>query len=739
MKKDPRTLIHTPADLATEHLAWAKRNVEEQGIPWGIPSVDRHVIPMRPGDLVGLIGRPGHGKSSLMAYLARTQAKRIMARGTADKEAVVYVTWESSAEEIENFFIADDKMSASDIAWGRADIEEIKRRAVKRARVPIWVIGHGIGRASPNTPRMTVDVVYQAIESMQEDYGIRPVLVLLDYMQLIPVMKSESRVERVTDAVIRAKELAQRAAVPVVAGVQARRDVDKYKQPIPEKSDAQWACLAGDVKIANSENGFYITAKDLWETMRERGSFPVYAMDVDTFKIKTAHIVEAKRNPSEQIYKLSCSDGSTIRANSRHKFYTQHGWSELSELRVGDWIAVAKRLPVTCKSSELTEREAYVLGLLLGDGTIVRSAVLSNSDWEILHSFKNAVESEWPDYTVRFRKQTNWDVWDATIVRVDGRVFPNCNETLLWLKRIGVFGKTAAEKYVPRLSFDDAAAAELLSGLFTTDGSVFVDNDGHLSLGFSGCSRMLVNDVRRLLLRFGISSYMRQQRRHGTRKPINQLHVSVMDAHTFAEYIKIRGRKGYILNDFLSRNKIPFGRSMGDLLPPAWNLASVDILKQHHLRSRFNNVKGRAITRGRMRQIANATQNETLAMYADCDLSWRRVTGIEPDGFEHTYDFYVPGLNNFVANNFIVHNSGVEQTVDKLFGLWRPILSPGFENMAIEIEGINGTLVVNDKLLIMRMLKQRFEDGRRTWALYFAPQYLKLAEMELAYEQSGGY
>lgn len=459
MKKDPRTLIHTPADLASEHLAWAKRNIEEPGIPWGIPAVDRYVIPMRPGDLIGLIGRPGHGKSSLMAYLARAHAKRIMARGTADKEAVVYVTWESSAEEIENFFIADDQVSASDIAWGRADIEEIKRRAVKRARVPIWVIGHGIGRASPNTPRMTVDVVYQAIESMEEDYGIRPALVLLDYMQLIPVMRAESRVERVTDAVIRAKELAQRAAVPVVAGVQARRDVDNYKYPIPEKSDAQWACLAGDVKILNSQSGTHTTAIELWKTMHECGHhFSVYALDENTLKIGKANIVAAKRNPKERIYKLICSDGSTIRANARHRFYTQHGWTKLSELSLGDYVAMAKRLP---------------------------------------------------------------------------------------------------------------------------------------------------------------------------------------------------------------------------------------------------------------------------------ELSWRQIVSIEPDGFEHTYDFHVPGLNNFVANDFVVHNSGVEQTVDKLFGLWRPILSPGFENMVIEIEGINGTIVVNDKLLIMRMLKQRFEDGRRTWALYFAPQYLKLAEMEL--------
>jgi len=240
-KGDVRVLIHTPADLAVEHLEWAKRNRTSPGVPWGIRGIDAKVIPMRAGDLVAMIGRPGHGKSTIMAYFARAESKRIAQRGTQDKECVVYVTWESSAEEIENFFAADDKFSASDIAWGKADPEYLTAKAARRAAMPIWVIGHGIGRAKPGTPRMTVDAVYQAIESMEQDYGVKPSLVLLDYIQIIPVERAAERTEQVSEAVIRAKELAQRIGVPIVAGVQARRDVDLYKTPIPEKSDAQWS------------------------------------------------------------------------------------------------------------------------------------------------------------------------------------------------------------------------------------------------------------------------------------------------------------------------------------------------------------------------------------------------------------------------------------------------------------------------------------------------------------------
>ena len=132
-------LVNTPADLATQYAAWYRGVLGNPGVQWGIRSVDEIVIPMRPGELVGLVARPGHGKSSMMAYLARAEAKRILARKEKDagnREVVVYVTWESSAEEIETFFMSDGEYSASDVAWGRVPYEKIMKKLVKRAAFP---------------------------------------------------------------------------------------------------------------------------------------------------------------------------------------------------------------------------------------------------------------------------------------------------------------------------------------------------------------------------------------------------------------------------------------------------------------------------------------------------------------------------------------------------------------------------------------------------------------------------
>lgn len=241
---DVRNLVHTPAELSDAFVKWAERIQANPGIPFGVQAVDKVVIPFRPGDLIGIVARPGHGKSSLMAYLAREEAERIKERGAAGTEAVVYCTWESAVEELENFFQADDKYSATDIAWGRADLETVRARAIKRVSLPIWVIGHGIGRAGKKMPRMTPEVILGAIETMQQDFGVKPTLMLFDYLQLIPVKHARDRVHQVTEVPIRVKEVGLRIGAPAVVGIQAGRSVDKRAIPIPEMADCQWGSSA---------------------------------------------------------------------------------------------------------------------------------------------------------------------------------------------------------------------------------------------------------------------------------------------------------------------------------------------------------------------------------------------------------------------------------------------------------------------------------------------------------------
>jgi len=238
-----RALVHTPAEIGKAYLAWAERLQEDTGISWGVPDIDKKVIPMRAGELISVLSRPGHGKTSLMARMARLEAQRIIERNGEPPypEAVVYCTWEQSAEELNAMFQASQEYTISDIAWGRAPLKVIQAQSLKRASLPIWVIGHGIGRAHHKAPRLTPDTVLEAIESMEEDFDVKPTLMLFDYLQLIPSKNYNDRVQQVTEMPIRIKELALRIGCPAFCGVQAARRVDERDDKIPEMRDAQWA------------------------------------------------------------------------------------------------------------------------------------------------------------------------------------------------------------------------------------------------------------------------------------------------------------------------------------------------------------------------------------------------------------------------------------------------------------------------------------------------------------------
>ena len=723
-------LVNSPAELSAAYASWYKQTLTNPGIPWGIPAIDKYVIPMRPGDLVGLVARPGHGKSSLMAYLARAEAKRIVERGKAGEEVIVYVTWESSAEEVETFFLSDGRWSASDIAWGRVPYEDIARRLVKRAQFPVWTIGHSIAKAGRPMPRMTLPAVLGAIESMQADYGIRPVLLLFDYLQLIPVANARNRIEQVLEAPPLIKELAMRVGVPAVCGVQASRQVDERKWKVPQPYDCQWGCIAGDVEIIDAETGYSMTIAEIYANWS--GRLSLHSLDMESLRLKRGSFAtKIKRNPQEQIYKLDCGTSGTIRANSRHQFLTPDGWKETCELEIGDLVARANNLPINTDSA-ISNDLALIIGMLLGDGVMVRTLTLSNSDHELHRAFSDAVIREWDgELETSLRKQTMWDVWDATIRRADGRIFPHGNRALNLFKKLGLFGQTAANKHVPRFRLGDSQAASLLGGLFATDGCVTFRNK-RPQVSFFSCSRQLVSDVQNLLLRLGITSGIRAQEKDRKMK-LWILRVCGYDLRKFSDLVEIPGRKGRVLSSFFDAHSKDFGRSMGDLLPAEWNLEAIEIIKRHHLRSRFNNVKGRAITRGRMLQIAETIDSAQLRKFANSQIGWVAVKNIKPDGFEHTYDLHVPNTENYIANGFVTHNSSIEQAADKLFGLWRPIRTEpiGAEPIEIEYTEDNRTAVldITDTLLIMQMLKQRGDAGRKTWGLHFAPQYLRLEEM----------
>ncbi len=233
-------LVHNPADLATETVQWAEHLLTTPGVPFGVPCVDAQMNPMHPGDLVVICGRPGAGKTSMLAAIARAEAKRIQARKAQD-EVVLYVTWEQVTEEINLVLDVNSAYTATEVMRGEVDIETVRRQASKRVELPIWIIGGSIARTNTKSLRMYPDVIFSAIEAAVEEKQIKPTLLLFDYIQIIPARNISEKVLQVSVSAELVKELAIRIGCPGVIGAQARRDVEDREFKIPTTRDAQWA------------------------------------------------------------------------------------------------------------------------------------------------------------------------------------------------------------------------------------------------------------------------------------------------------------------------------------------------------------------------------------------------------------------------------------------------------------------------------------------------------------------
>lgn len=235
-------IVYTPNDVSTLSLAAIKERREhpDSGVRCYIPTVDKVLKPCRGGELVTVMGRPSNYKSGFMQYWARHVAQDIAATGNPDAEMVVYITWEMAVEELGVYDLAAAlQISTDDLQDGKLDDaawERLQAQAMKRAALPLWIIGHSIERRHKR-PNLSLSNIAQALTWIDEQMGKHPRIVFLDYLQLMQAERGEERRTQVIENVHRSKDMSYHLGCPVVLGVQAGRQVDERNWKLPEMGD----------------------------------------------------------------------------------------------------------------------------------------------------------------------------------------------------------------------------------------------------------------------------------------------------------------------------------------------------------------------------------------------------------------------------------------------------------------------------------------------------------------------
>jgi replicative DNA helicase len=187
------------------------------------------------------------------------------------------------------------------------------------------------------------------------------------------------------------------------------------------------------------------------------------------------------------------------------------------------------------------------------------------------------------------------------------------------------------------------------------------------------------------LIRLGISASLKRVSQNG--KGRDQYHITITgkpDLEIFTKKIGTVGayKQGRLaeVQTYLEEHDANTNR---DVIPNnIWRMHVVPAMQQIGMTTRQmqaaietqycgTGLYKQNVSRERALRVANVVQSPELQTLAASDIYWDSIISIEPDNEEQVYDLTVPGHQNFVANNVIVHNS-LEQDADIVMFIYRP-------------------------------------------------------------------
>jgi len=508
-------------------------------------------------------------------------------------------------------------------------------------------------------------------------------LVIVDYLQLMTSGKRvESRQLEVSEFSRQMKLLAKELEVPVIAISQLNRGAEQRQDKKPQMSDLRESgCLTQDTRVLRADTGAETTMGELFALGAR--DVPVWTLD-DRLQYVRRHLTHVFPTGVRPVFRLRLASGKHVTATANHPFLTYEGWTALGDLAVGDRVGVPRHVPGPERMTRWDDRRVVMLAHLLGDGSFVkRRPVRYASIDEANLSAVGEAAGAFGITPIR----DDYAAARVTTLRLPAP-YPlghgKRNPIAEWLDDFGLFGARSHEKFVPSAVFHlpKEQIALFVRHLWATDGSVTVHANGKGGrVYYASTSRRLVDDLSRLLLRFGISTRIRTTRKAGYRDGYTLDVSGADDQRRFLQEIGVHGARGFQAERLLEIVRSVTANTNVDTVPrQVWEDVRDLLAEQGMSHREFAAAMGtqfcgsamwkRAPSRQRLGRVAEILGSEDLEIMAVNDLLWDEVVAIEPMGEEQVFDATVVGGHNFIANGIAVHNS-IEQDADIVMLLHR--------------------------------------------------------------------
>ncbi len=337
------------------------------------------------------------------------------------------------------------------------------------------------------------------------------------------------------------------------------------------------------------------------------------------------------KTATKAVVRLQTAEGYQLRLTPDHRIrrvtqFTRHAteteWCEAGELRQGDRVLLNDHRQQTRWQGDYTREQGYLMGLLIGDGTLKQDAavlsvwkqpLVANGVDAISNAGVQAVMAEALQAAQSLSHRADFTGWHEVAGRNEYRLKLSAVRDLAFELEMQP-GKKHMSPKLEKTSSDFYQG--FLRGFFDADGSVQGSQAKGVSIRLAQSDLPRLQSVQRMLLRLGIASRIYQNRRQAGQQLLP-------DSKGGEKQYSVNAQHELVIS---GENLLQFHEQIG--------FADVDKAQRlhdalHHYQRKLN----------RERFVA-------------------RVDAITEDGLEDVYDVQVPGINTFDANGLHAHNCG---------------------------------------------------------------------------------
>ncbi len=378
-------------------------------------------------------------------------------------------------------------------------------------------------------------------------------------------------------------------------------------------------CVTGDTFVMTAEG-----ARQVWELVGKRCELVVNG---NCFASTRQGFFATGRR---QVLRLETVEGFELRLTPDHpvrrasrvtRWSAEFEWVEARKLKAGDRILLDDHRSLKGWPGPLGEAEGYLVGVLLGDGTLKddkavlsvwTSAQAANGDG--LESMgPRAVMAEALKYAKCLPHRSDFRGWIPVAGRGEHRLSLGSVRKIAQQLGLAPGNKTITPEMEKCSSLFYQG---MLRGLFDTDGSVQGTQSKGASVRLAQSDLSLLRAVQRMLARLGIIGRIYKNRRpEGT--------ATFPDGKGGRREYQVRAQHELVIT---GENLLRFAQKIG----------FADTVKSTRLHSLLSSYRRRL----------------------DKESFLATVQSLTPAGIEEVFDVQVPGVNAFDANGLHVHNCG---------------------------------------------------------------------------------